>query len=149
MIRHLLHSCDELVSCMYICDRYLNGWNSVYQWLSARLQYLQCVSNGNTAVLHKTIDMFVSCSLQCTRRMLLLWYWYGVSRSLSNDYCIAQTRLLDHHDTGILCGLSRTQHILIDFSSNPITSLQITLYQKLIRPRNSHVALGSLATHNR
>ena len=23
-----------------------------YQWLSARLQYLQCISNGDAAVLH-------------------------------------------------------------------------------------------------
>ena len=29
----------------------------VYQWFSAKLQYLQCISNGDTAVLHLTIDM--------------------------------------------------------------------------------------------
>ena len=26
--------------------------SSIYQWLSARLQYLQCISNGDTIVLH-------------------------------------------------------------------------------------------------
>ena len=31
---------------------------SWYRWLSARLQYLQCVSNGDSAVLHWAIDMF-------------------------------------------------------------------------------------------
>ena len=25
---------------------------TTYQWLSARLQYLQCISNGDTTVLH-------------------------------------------------------------------------------------------------
>ena len=32
-------------------------WLSTYQWLSARLQYLQCISNGDTAVLHQAIDI--------------------------------------------------------------------------------------------
>ena len=31
-----------------------------YRWLSARLQYLHCVSNGDTAVLHKAIDINIS-----------------------------------------------------------------------------------------
>ena len=29
----------------------------IYQWLSARLQYFQCVSTGDTAVLHKAIGV--------------------------------------------------------------------------------------------
>ena len=29
----------------------------LYRWFSARLQYLQCINNGDTAVLHKAIDM--------------------------------------------------------------------------------------------
>ena len=29
----------------------------LYRWLTARLQYLQCVSNGDTTVLHQAIDM--------------------------------------------------------------------------------------------
>ena len=29
----------------------------IYRWLSATLQYLQRVSNGEIAVLHKAIDM--------------------------------------------------------------------------------------------
>ena len=32
--------------------------NISYRWLSTRLQYLQCVSNGDTAVLHWTIDIY-------------------------------------------------------------------------------------------
>ena len=35
-----------------------------YRWLSARLQYLQCVSNVDTAILHLIID--ISFSFQCT-----------------------------------------------------------------------------------
>ena len=30
---------------------------NIHRWLRARLQYLQCVSNGDTAVLHKAVDM--------------------------------------------------------------------------------------------
>ena len=30
---------------------------STYQWLSVRLQYLQCISNGDTIVLQKKIDI--------------------------------------------------------------------------------------------
>ena len=30
-----------------------------YRWLSAGLQYLQCVSNGDTGVFHLAIDMMV------------------------------------------------------------------------------------------
>ena len=30
------------------------------RWFSARLQYLQCVSNGDTAVLHWAIEMYIS-----------------------------------------------------------------------------------------
>ena len=32
-------------------------------WLSARLQYLQCISNGNTAVLHQDIDTYHSTAM--------------------------------------------------------------------------------------
>ena len=28
-----------------------------YQWLGPRMQYLQCISNGDTAVLHYVIDI--------------------------------------------------------------------------------------------
>ena len=32
---------------------------SAHRWISARLQYFQCASNGNTAVLHQAIVMCV------------------------------------------------------------------------------------------
>ena len=35
----------------------------IYRWLSARLQYLHCISNGDTAVLHQAIDMSDICQL--------------------------------------------------------------------------------------
>ena len=47
-----------------------------YTWFSARLQYLQCVSNGNTAVLHWAIDKdsLFSKGLNTTRIGLnLMW----------------------------------------------------------------------------
>ena len=37
-----------------------------YRWLSARLQYLQCISNGYIAVLHLANDM---PSLDCKGRL--------------------------------------------------------------------------------
>ena len=33
---------------------------STHRWLGARLQYLHCISNGDTAVLHWAIDIFNS-----------------------------------------------------------------------------------------
>ena len=38
-------------SIMVVCERISWIWKT-YRWLSARLQYLQCVSNGDTAALH-------------------------------------------------------------------------------------------------
>ena len=35
-------------------------WSGTFWWFSARLQYLQCVSNGDTAVLHWAIDLYFS-----------------------------------------------------------------------------------------
>ena len=34
--------------------------NALYRWLRARLQWLQCVSNGVTAVLHWATDVFMN-----------------------------------------------------------------------------------------
>ena len=34
-----------------------SAYLGIYRWLSARLRYLQCISNGDTAVFHKAIDM--------------------------------------------------------------------------------------------
>ena len=34
------------------------AWVNKYQWLNARLQYLQCFSDGDTAVLHQAIDIY-------------------------------------------------------------------------------------------
>ena len=31
-----------------------------YQWFSARLQYLQCVMDGDTVVLHWAIEMILA-----------------------------------------------------------------------------------------
>ena len=35
------------------------GHQHLHQWLSSRLQYLQCVSNGDTADLYQAIDMLL------------------------------------------------------------------------------------------
>ena len=49
----------------------------IYRWLSARLQYLQCVSNGDTAVLYLAIDLrleiFVHVSFLWTVVFNLCW----------------------------------------------------------------------------
>ena len=37
-------------------------WYSRYRFLSARLQYVQCVSNGATVVLHLVIDIMMTSS---------------------------------------------------------------------------------------
>ena len=44
-----------LPSVCYVLNSFNETW--IHHWLSARLQYLQCVSNGDIAVLHYGIDM--------------------------------------------------------------------------------------------
>ena len=39
------------------CKRYRHYFLSTYRWPNAILQYLQCVSNGYTVVLHQAIDI--------------------------------------------------------------------------------------------
>ena len=56
----------------------LNMMNvTIEQWLSARLQYLQCISNGDVAVLHWTIDMQHVC---CITPNLKLYPWDNGNR---------------------------------------------------------------------
>ena len=45
----------------------------LYQWLSVRLQYLQCVSNGDTAVLPWAIDMLHGSIHQPTKFQADIW----------------------------------------------------------------------------
>ena len=35
---------------------YLSIW-SIYQWLNARLQYLQCISNRYATLVHQAVDI--------------------------------------------------------------------------------------------
>ena len=42
----------------------LNTTKSWYRWFSARLQYLQCISNGETAVLHWGWAIDIYCQSQ-------------------------------------------------------------------------------------
>ena len=53
------HACDLRRHCAhYDCDEYIQFKTKpcAYRCLSVRLQYLQCVSNGDTAVWHWAID---------------------------------------------------------------------------------------------
>ena len=45
-----------------------------YEWLSARLQYLQCISNGDTTVVYLAI--VIICIL--TMGSMLISWWYDV-----------------------------------------------------------------------
>ena len=51
-----------------------------WQWFSARLQYLQCISNGGTTALHWAIDK-VHYKICLNRRKNRHWYiwtdWFG------------------------------------------------------------------------
>ena len=57
-------SCDVSImvnACKVVCSykRYLHVCitaSSTYRWSSARLHYLQCVRNGDTAVLHQALN---------------------------------------------------------------------------------------------
>ena len=49
---------------------------SIYWWFSARLQYLQCVSNGDTAVWHQAIDIICieKCEISGVGQVKISWY---------------------------------------------------------------------------
>ena len=47
-----------------------------YQWFCARLQYLQCISNGDTAVIYLAIDMLVATQ-HIARKCMYSWI-YGI-----------------------------------------------------------------------
>ena len=48
----------------------VQGGRTSDRWFSARLQYLQCISNGDTAVLHKAINL-----------LLTHWIYFSLPRS--------------------------------------------------------------------
>ena len=61
-ISSLVAEIPIMITHVYIETTPLHSFNDVehihtHHWLSARLQYLQCVSNGDTAVLHQVIAM--------------------------------------------------------------------------------------------
>ena len=56
----------------------------IYRWLSTRLQYLQCVSTGDTAVLHQAIDMNCLVMSLCAIFVLIGYYVRDVSRMRSS-----------------------------------------------------------------
>ena len=74
-INYHLHWNVHLQPC-HITNTYTDG---LHRWLSARLQYLQCVSNGDTAVLHQAIDKLghATPAMQWLRSHVIsskLWY---------------------------------------------------------------------------
>ena len=54
-----MQTADHFVQAA-ILSTLLRAWCSImtYNRLSARLQYLQCISNGDTAVLHRAFDIY-------------------------------------------------------------------------------------------
>ena len=66
-IKHIVDSdnitpFDKVWNLRSIFDRAMDSeaFININQWVSARLQYLQCVSNGDTAVLHQPIEMQIN-----------------------------------------------------------------------------------------
>ena len=57
-----------------------------YQWLNAKMQYLQCISKGDTAVLHLTIDTRLQSMVCCTP----YWIWW---KSFHDDVTIRKSFL--------------------------------------------------------
>ena len=64
-----LHQCNRLTE--FLCNAEISN-KTTYRWLSARLQYLQCVSNGDTTVLHCTSDIGYSNRFQIFRFFFFL-----------------------------------------------------------------------------
>ena len=54
------------------------------RWLGAKLQHLQCISNGDTAVLHKAIDLVsLSFHWNCRHCFLILWYIFNYESTIT------------------------------------------------------------------
>ena len=64
-------------------NTHCQSYRSIYRWLNARRQYLQCFINGDIAVLYWTIDTIIHTEL-CTRLLQnlfqseQLWISYDV-----------------------------------------------------------------------
>ena len=55
------------------------SYRAPFRWLIARLQYFKCLSNGDTAVLHDAIDLWVR-SLTYVLLLLLVDYNYFITK---------------------------------------------------------------------
>ena len=107
---------NNFVFCFVFCYQWKS---SSYRWLSARLQYLQCVSNGDTAVSHKAIDILVSFMvIQYPRNLIKqLTYWgrdkmAAVFQTFSNAFSWMKIVLLFkiHWDLFLMVQLTICQH---------------------------------------
>ena len=58
------------VSLKFVSNDPLTNW-----WLSGRLQCLQCISNGDTAVLHLTIEIIIIDSMNSLSQTNYLTQW--------------------------------------------------------------------------
>ena len=79
------------VYCGYIhicCGLFIYHW--LFRWLCVRLQYLQCVSNGDTAVLYWAVYLvllFEKC----------LWTAHTYSAHIASVYCMTWARWDSDH----------------------------------------------------
>ena len=53
------------IETLFCCDLVLIILLQIFRWFSARQQYLQCVSNGDTAVSHEAIDLHMPWQQKC------------------------------------------------------------------------------------
>ena len=83
-------------------------------WYISRLKYLQCVSNGDIAVLHKAIDNKAPLNYMANYRMnfgdtlcaITTTYWYCLCRVFSPSFCWLYFQERHHDRTTCIYGTS-------------------------------------------
>ena len=106
-------------------------------WISARLQYLKCVSNGDTAVLHWAIDMKyqltlvteVSLRSQPTKELLVHITCGWVSATLQYLQCVS------NGDTAVL-------HLAINMKSQLTLVTEVSLRSQPTQELLVHITCG-------
>ena len=99
---------DTMTTSRWVCLAYLPGPQTIYRWLSARLQYLQCVSNGDTAVLRWAIDIKKTTFHSCYRVYRIVYAADNISQR-----CLSKAQVIPWHAYDNFRNISLITKVLI------------------------------------
>ena len=98
-LRYHQELCIPFAIAVICCARYRP---ILSRWFGARLQYLQCVSNGDTAVLHWAIELYSSWSFHWHVRNHETYVWHESTRTNDTSITKQSTTKRVHISWGIL-----------------------------------------------